>query len=265
MELNLDNYKFQTIDAPYPIGFIDNFIDKKNCENLFREIVNFTNFDDIVMSGRQRVNKGSKNFNDHLKTSPFLTSLYEKLNDENFYLSMKKILDNLPNSKNWQTKIDNYKYSKENFGEQKFNLIKYLRKTKVISSFFKKKINLDMDFSKSKNGYFRVAHRDRGTRIISFLLYLNSIDSKEGGQFEVYKLNQEENDIKKLKRFPDQTTTVKLCNFPPKAGQLFIFSSTPNSYHGVSKFLSKDKMRVFVYGSYSLDRNVEWKNINANY
>ena len=82
MELNLNNYKFQTIDAPYPIGFIDNFIDKKNCESLFTEIVNFTNFDDMVMSGRQRVNKGSKNFNDHLKTSPFLTSLYEKLNDE---------------------------------------------------------------------------------------------------------------------------------------------------------------------------------------
>ena len=60
MELNLDNYKFQTIDAPYPIGFIDNFIDKKNCENLFREIVNFTNFDDIVMSGRQRVIRGQK-------------------------------------------------------------------------------------------------------------------------------------------------------------------------------------------------------------
>ena len=29
MELNLDNYKFQTIDAPYPVSFIDNFIDKK--------------------------------------------------------------------------------------------------------------------------------------------------------------------------------------------------------------------------------------------
>ena len=80
--------------------------------------------------------------------------MYEKLNDEDFYLSMKKILDDLPNSKNWQTKIDNYKYSKENFGEQKFNLIKYLRKTKVISSFFKKKINLDMDFSKVKKWIF---------------------------------------------------------------------------------------------------------------
>ena len=39
------------------------------------------------------------------------------------------------------------------------------------------------------------------SRIISFLLYLNSIDDKDGGQFEVYKLKQEENDIKKLKRF----------------------------------------------------------------
>ena len=93
------------------------------------------------------------------------------------------------------------------------------------------------------------------------MLYLNSIDDKDGGQFEVYKLKQEENDIKKLKRFPELNTTVKINNFPPKAGQLFIFSSTPNSYHGVSKFISKDKMRVFIYGSYSLDRNVDWKNL----
>ena len=261
MELNLKNLKFKAIDAPYPIGFINNFIDEKDCESLCKEIIDFKNFDDVVMSGRQRVNKGSKNFSDYLKTSPNLFYLYDKLNSKDFYLDMKELLEKLPNSNKWHAQIDNFVYSKENFGEQKFNLIKYLRKTKIISSFFKKIVNLDMDFSKSKSGYYRNAHRDRGTRIISFLLYLNSIDDKDGGQFEVYKLKQEENDIKKLKRFPELNTTVKINNFPPKAGQLFIFSSTPNSYHGVSKFISKDKMRVFIYGSYSLDRNVDWKNL----
>ena len=264
MELNLQNSEFKLIDAPYPIGFIDKFIDEENCKNLYREILGISNYDDIVMNGRQRVNKGSKNFNEYLKKSPYLSSLYEKMNNENFYLSMKNILDKLPSADKWIAQINNFYYSKENFSEQSFNLIKYLRKTEIVSNFFKKIVNLDMDFSKSKNGYFRNAHRDRDTRIISFLLYLNSVDEKDGGQFEVYKLKREENEIKKLKRFPDLETTKKIFNFPPKAGQLFFFMSTPNSYHGVSKFLSKEKMRVFIYGSYCLDRNVKWKNFSAN-
>ena len=264
MELNLENSRFELIDAPYPIGFVDNFIDKKDCENLYKEIIDFSNYDDVVMSGRQRVNKGSKNFNEYLKKSPNLLTLCEKLNNKDFYLNMKNILGKLPSSKKWQAQIDDFNYSKEDFSEQSFDLIKYLRKTKVISSFFTKIVNLDMDFSKSKDGYFRDAHRDRETRIISFLLYLNSIEQEDGGQFEVYGLKKDENDIKKLKRFPNADSTVKLFNFSPKAGQLFFFTSTPNSYHGVSKFLSKKKMRVFAYGSYCLDRNVEWKNFSEN-
>ena len=67
MELNLQNSEFKLIDAPYPIGFIDKFIDEENCKNLYREILGISNYDDIVMNGRQRVNKGSKNFNEYLK------------------------------------------------------------------------------------------------------------------------------------------------------------------------------------------------------
>lgn len=264
MELNLENLKFETINAPYPIGFFDEFIDKEICKNLYKEIIEFDNYDDVVMSGRQRVNKGSKNFDNYLKTSPNLFSLYQKLNNKSFYLDIKNLLDKIPHSNNWKAKIDNFNYSENNYSEQSFDLIKFLRKSKIISNFFKKTINLDIDFSKSKSGYFRNAHRDRDTRIISFLLYLNSLEPEDGGQFEVYKLKKEEKDIKKFKRFPDLDTTEKLCNFPPKAGQLFIFSSTPNSYHGVSKFLSEKKSRVFIYGSYCLDRNVDWKNINEN-
>jgi len=259
MNLNLENSNFKSIKAPYPIGYVDNFISQENCKKLYDEIINFSSFDDLVMSGRQRVNKGSKRFDDYLKTSPALLSLYSQLNEKNFYLCMKKILDNLPSSKIWFPSLNDFDYSKENFGEQSFSFFKYLRKTKLISNFFKSTINLDMDFSKSKYGYFRSAHRDRDTRIISFLLYLNTIDDNEGGEFEIYKLKKETTDTKTLKRFPEKESTIKLYKYPPRSGQLFIFTSTPNSYHGVSKFLSKDKLRVFVYGSYSLDRRVEWK------
>ena len=32
----------------------------KFVKNLYKEIIEFDNYDDVVMSGRQRVNKGSK-------------------------------------------------------------------------------------------------------------------------------------------------------------------------------------------------------------
>ena len=47
-----------------------------------------------------------------------------------------------------------------------------------------------------------------------------------------------------------------------KIGQIFLFTSSPDSYHGVSKFTSDNQDRVFIYGSYSLDRKVIW-NFNA--
>ena len=39
----------------------------------------------------------------------------------------------------------------------------------------------------SKRGYFREPHRDRSTRIINFLIYLNSIPRKNGGILEIFK------------------------------------------------------------------------------
>ena len=258
MKLELNKLKFKSIKAPYPIGYIDNFLEYDECKKLSDEINYFSSFDDLVMNGRNRVNKGSNKFSKYLKTSPALYSLYNQLNKIEFYLKMKNILDDMPVSKSWRIKLDNFNFSKESYGEQSFNLIKFMRKSKIIASFFKNKINLDIDFSKSNYGYFRNAHRDRDTRIVSFLLYLNSINEVDGGQFEVFKLKEEFSTLKNFDRFPKKDSTIKLSSFPPKAGQLFLFSSTPNSYHGVSKFLSKEKKRIFVYGSYSLDRSVQW-------
>ena len=47
------------------------------------------------------------------KKSPYLLSLYEKLNNKDFYLNMKNILDNLPSSKKWQAQIGDFNYSKK--------------------------------------------------------------------------------------------------------------------------------------------------------
>lgn len=261
MSLTLKNLDLKKINAPYPIGYIDNFLSEESCKKLFEEIYSFEDYDDLVMNGRMRVNKGSNKFKSYLEKSPNLDLLYNELNNEDFFIEMKNKLDVLNQAK-WSPDIKNFTYSKKNYGEQNFNLIKLLRKTSLISKFFKKTINLDIDFSRSKKGYYRKAHRDRDTRIISFLIYLNTIDKKFGGEFEVYSFKDEIKDIKKLKRFPNEADITLVDKFSPKSGQIFLFTSSPDSYHGVSKFTSENQDRVFIYGSYSLDRKVIW-NFNA--
>ena len=261
MNLTLKNLNLKKINAPYPIGFIDNFLTEENCQKLYQEINLFDDYDDLVMNGRMRVNKGSNKFKNYLEKSPYLDSLYGKLNSEEFFFEMKNKLDVLGQS-TWKPNIGNFTYSKKNYGEQNLNLIKLLRKSWLVSKCFKKTINLDIDFSRSKKGYFRKAHRDRDTRVISFLIYLNTIDKKYGGEFEVYKIKEELRNIKKLERFPNEADITLVDKFSPKSGQLFLFTSSPDSYHGVSKFTSDNQDRVFIYGSYSLDRKVIW-NFNA--
>ena len=91
------------------------------------------------------------------------------------------------------------------------------------------------------------------------MLYLNTIDKELGGEFEIYKFKNNNKKLNDLKRFPEENEVNLIDKFSPKSGQLFFFLSTPDSYHGVSKFLSEDTDRVFIYGSYSLDRKVVWK------
>jgi len=253
----MDNNNFKTVEADYPIIYFDNFLNKDEAKALCDEVEDFSNFDDLVMNGRNRVNKGSANFYKYLEKYPNVFKLYNDLNSEKNFLNFKNLLfrEKKMEKSSWKPQIVPYEYSNDDYGEQRFNIFKYLRKTNIVSNFFSKKINLDIDFSKSQYGYFRNAHRDRDTRIISFLIYLNTIDENEGGAFEVYNIKK---DVKKLPRFPKLAEVEKSQKFPPKAGQLFIFLSSPNSYHGVSKFLSHNKSRIFIYGSYSLDRKVKW-------
>jgi len=259
MKINLNFKKAKAINAPYPIILINNFIKTKDCKKIFNEINSFSDFDDLVMSGRLRVNKGSNRFTNYLKKSPYLKSLYNQLNNHKAYLKMKTLLEKKSPKSMWTPDIKKAFFSKNSFGEQKFNLFSYIREKNFFSRFFQQRINLDMDFSKSKKGYFRNAHRDRDSRIINFLIYLNTIKSTDGGQFGVFRVKKKKYRFKNLKRFPDLKKVKKIKSFPPKSGQLFVFLSSPNSYHGVTKFCSNKVDRVFTYGSYSMDRKVNWK------
>ena len=146
------------------------------------------------------------------------------------------------------------KFSKVNYGLQKGKGL-----TKNLEKYRSKDIlNLDIDFSSSEKGYFRTPHRDRDTRIINFLLYLNDVKKKDGGQLEIFDIkNKNQNFI--LTRFPEKNMLKKIKNLPPVASTFIFFKSTPNSYHGVSRFKSSKNKRVFLYGSFSLNNKVIWK------
>ena len=48
--------------------------------------------------------------------------------------------------------------------------------------------------------------------------------------------------------------------FTPRQGTVVFFQSTPNSYHGVKRFIEKNcPKRFFIYGSYALNKPVIWK------
>ena len=226
MKLEINSSDIQKVSAPYPIGFVDNFLNHDDCKKIFDEISLINNYDDLVMNGRYRVNKGSKNFHEYLKKFRNLSNLYDILNNENYYKLMRERLDFVKSNNTWKPEIERFKYSKKNFGEQKFNLIKIFRRSSIISKFFEKTVNLDIDFSTSKKGYFRKAHRDRDTRIVSFLLYLNTIDKKMVWEFEVYEYLDDNKIFDSLKRFLDDTKVRLVDKFSPKVVN-FSFSVYP--------------------------------------
>ena len=55
-------------------------------------------------------------------------------------------------------------------------------------------------------------------------------------------------------------------SFIPKKGTVVFFQSTPNSYHGVKRFIEKNcPKRFFIYGSYAQNTPVIWKYKDATY
>ena len=52
--------KFKIVKGNFPVLIAENAISKRDCLYLIKEIQNSKNFDDIIMGGRSRINKGSK-------------------------------------------------------------------------------------------------------------------------------------------------------------------------------------------------------------
>mgnify|MGYP001197892176 CR=1 FL=1 len=242
--------------ASFPIIQFDNLLSAKTCNILKKAIEDQKKFDDFVMNGRNRINKGSSTFKKFLNKSRDAHKLYNSLNSKSTFIEILNIFNNNFQDQFWKFKQKKMKYSKINFGKQKG---KELTKQKK-SDKKRNVVNLDIDFSVSKNGYFREPHRDRSTRIINFLIYLNSIPKKNGGTLEIFKTKKKWGKFSSsYPRFPRRNSVAVTNKFQPKKRQGLFFLSSPDSYHGVSKFISKNNIkRVFIYGSFSLNKPVKW-------
>ena len=59
--------KLKKVKGNFPVLVGSNVIPKNICKTLIKEISNSKSFDDMIMGGRSRINKGSKNFNSYIK------------------------------------------------------------------------------------------------------------------------------------------------------------------------------------------------------
>ena len=257
--------KLKKIKSNFPVLVAEKAIPKNICKNLISEISSYKSFDDMIMGGRSRINKGSKNFKNYLKDSRYSLKLFKKFNSKIFFKKVEKIFKKRFKENTW-INLNNPK---------SFNPKKFTPKRKVNSKELKKLLgnnyrnpilNLDIDFSVSKGGYRLRPHRDDVNRLYNFLIYLTDIPKKNGGSLILYKKKSKKNIRKNFRRFPKDRELKVVKEFTPRQGTVIFFKSTPNSYHGVKRFKEFNcPKRFFIYGSYAFNKPVIWSFENNNY
>ena len=242
-----------------------NAVSAKNCEIIISEIKKTKVFDDLIQGGRNRINKGSKNFKKYIRNSKFSRQLYNKFNRPFFYKKVEKKFKKIFKDYDWSNFYDPKSFLKDRYTNKKLmNSKEYLRV--LGKNFNEPKVNLDIDFSVSQGGYKLKPHRDDITRLYNFLIYLNDIPKENGGSLTIFKNKYTKKTKRVFKRFPKINTLKIVKEFTPKKGTIIFFQSTPNSYHGVKLFREiNDVKRFFIYGSYALNKPVIWKFENVRY
>tara|TARA_Y100001936_G_scaffold206756_1_gene211312 strand:+ start:147 stop:1016 length:870 start_codon:yes stop_codon:yes gene_type:complete len=261
----LSTYKLKKIKSNFPVLFGNNVVSKNICNLLIKEISNSKSFDDMIMGGRNRINKGSKNFNLYIKNSANSAKLFKLFNSKSFYKKIESLF-----AKNFKNGSWVNLHKPKSFNSKKFTIKKKLDSSelkKILgNNYTNPKVNLDIDFSVSKGGYRLRPHRDDITRLYNFLIYLSDIPKKNGGSLTIYRKKAKKNLRKSFRRFPKITELEIVKSFTPKKGTVVFFQSTPNSYHGVKRFVERNcPKRFFIYGSYALNKPVIWNYKGISY
>ena len=261
----IDIRKLNPLKSNFPIMIAEKAISKDVCNNFVKEIKKSKAFDDMIMSGRSRINKGSQNFKKFIKSSKNAAQLYKQFNNFNFYKTIEKEFKKKFKNNSWSSIYRANAFQKEKFTpKKKYNSLEL---KKILGKINKKPtVNLDIDFSVSKSGYRLRPHRDDITRQYNFLIYLNDIPKSNGGSLIIYKKKEDKKIRKSFIRFPKISELKIVKEFTPKIGSVIFFQSTPNSYHGVKRFAEhKKQKRYFIYGSYAFNGPITWQFKNVNY
>ena len=257
--------KLKKFKNNFPILVGNKAISNHVCASLIKEISSSETFDDLIMGGRSRINKGSKNFKKYINKSKISKKLFHLFNSKKFYNKIENVFKKNFKNQSWVNL-----YPPKLFNTKKFTIKKKINSTEL-KTFLSKNykytnVNLDIDFSVSKGGYRLRPHRDDITRLYNFLIYLTDIPKKNGGCLTIYKKKAKKNIRKSFKRFPKMSELEIVKSFTPKKGTVVFFQSTPNSYHGVKRFIEKNcPKRFFIYGSYAQNTPVIWKYKDATY
>ena len=173
----LSTNKLKKIKSNFPVLVGNNVVSKNICNLLIKEISNSKSFDDMIMGGRSRINKGSKNFNLYIKNSLNSAKIFKLFNSKSFYKKIESLFIKNFKDGSW---INLYK--PKSFNPKKFTIKKKLNSSelkKILgNNYTNPKVNLDIDFSVSKGGYRLRPHRDDITRLYNFLIYLTDIPKK---------------------------------------------------------------------------------------
>ena len=78
--------RLKKIKSNFPVLVGDKVVEKNTCNLLIDEISKSKAFDDMIMGGRSRINKGSKNFNNYIKSSNNSEKLFKLFNSKFFLI-----------------------------------------------------------------------------------------------------------------------------------------------------------------------------------
>jgi hypothetical protein len=83
--------RLKKIKSNFPVLVGDNVVNANICNLLIDEISKSKAFDDMIMGGRSRINKGSKNFSNYIKTSNNSAKLFKLFNSKVFYKKIENL------------------------------------------------------------------------------------------------------------------------------------------------------------------------------
>ena len=93
--------KLKKFKNNFPILVGNKAISNHFCTSLIKEISSSETFDDLIMGGRSRINKGSKNFKKYINKSKISKKLFQLFNSKKFYNKIENVFKKNFKNQSW--------------------------------------------------------------------------------------------------------------------------------------------------------------------